>query len=294
MHINYKYKVDNMDNQPQPAPQVPPNNENLNQTPSVSQPESPQVTPVEPTNQQSNQPQPTVYNPAGYQPTQTQDGGVVTGGQVVSKPVNANQLGIDSQTKRSRLPLIIILCAVIVVLIGGTVFGLLAYSSHNSNKTSKTVSSALTGADCGKVIVTNQTFNKSPYTGCFDQHFASCTSAQITVDNESSFLKGTINQYDIKSKQGSYCLVQWQYVKLPSNASWDGKTVTCPYDNSKDFSAAFSAKTNFSGCSGPLLKVMGSSQNSSGSSNFSYGSTTQSSNGFSATISTGSSAPSNP
>jgi hypothetical protein len=163
---------------------------------------------------------------------------------------------------------------------------------------SATASAASTPAtasktSCGTVTVTDATFSKSPYTGCFDTKFASCSPAQITVDNESTiFGKGTITQYNIQSKVATGCNVQWQYVALPSNLAWNGKTVTCTYDNTKDFNTAFTAKTDFTGCTGPLIQLMQAQNTSSDSSNSSNsastsGSTTSTSGGTTCTNASG-------
>lgn len=270
-----------MENQPQQQPQAPQNdNGNLypnNQPQIVQQPVSPQ--------------QPTVYGPAQSQPPQPQIGEVVTGEPVVSS-FNSNQPLTGTNTRRSRLTLIIGVSLVVLIMAGGIAYALLALKSPKPGTLSGNSTSSISGSvNCGKITVTDQTFSESPYTGCFDQHFTSCTPAQIVVDNESSFLKGTINQYDIKSKQGSSCLVQWQYINLPTNTSWNGKTVTCPYDNSKEFQAALNARTDFTGCTGPLLNVMTSNQSNSSSSSTSNssssGSTTQTSNGYTTTTSPG-------
>lgn len=270
-----------MDNQPQQPPQEPQNDSNNlypnNQPQIVQQPVSPQ--------------QPSVYGPSEGQQSQPQGGEVVTGEPVISS-FNSSQPLLGAKSLKSRLPLIVGVSLVVLLLAGGAAYALLTHKSPKPGASSGNSTSSISGnVNCGKITVTDQTFSKSPYTGCFDQHFTSCSPAQIVVDNESSLLKGTINQYYIESKQGSSCLVQWQYVTLPSNTSWDGKTITCPYDNSKEFQVALSARTDFTGCSGPLLNVMTPNQSSSNSSSTSNsssgGSTTQTSSGYTVTTSPG-------
>jgi hypothetical protein len=170
------------------------------------------------------------------------------------------------EKKKGKRALMVIVSIVLIAIIGaGTVFGLQAFMPAKKTVVAApavTAPVANTVASCGTTTVTNTNFSMSPYTGCFDTNFTACTPATITVDNESSFAKGTILKYQIQSKQGASCLVQWQYVALPSNTTWNGKTVTCSYDNTKEFNAAFSAKTDFTGCTGPLVALM-SAQNTS-------------------------------
>ncbi len=254
-----------MDNQPQQPQPIQPDNNGYNPVePSQPIPQNPPVAP----------PQPTVYGPPQQQPVpQPQSDGIVVGGspEVLTTP-DPNRPVVNNQGKKSKTWLILAIIIVVLLAGGG---GAYYFLKHNSNSGGSSGSVA----DCGKVVVTNQTLNKSPYTGCFDQHFTSCTPAQITIDNQSSLGKGMINQYDIKAKQGTSCLVQWEYVSLPYNTSWDGKTITCPYNNSKDFMAALSANSNFTGCSGPLLTTMNSPQSGSGSSSSIPGGTTTQLNG---------------
>jgi hypothetical protein len=110
-------------------------------------------------------------------------------------------------------------------------------------------------ADCG--TMTYKTSGDDVFGGCFDQDFASCTAGQVTVDNEAEQLKGTIVKYDIEGAGASgTCKVRWRYVKLPANPSWEGKDIVCPYPSGSSFGDALRTYGQFSGCTGPLLKLI--------------------------------------
>lgn len=238
-------------------------------------PQQPQVQPtpnLNPVTQQSNPPNSAPINGN----SQTPSPGATVSSFVPEQPSQV----FSSQPKKSKLPLIVGAVILVLLIVASGIYALGSHKKPSKNATS----SATKIVDCGKITVTDATFNTSPYKGCFDQHFINCTQAQITVDIEASFGKGTINQYQIQSKQSSSCLVQWQYVALPSNATWQGKTVTCAYDSSKEFLAALSAKTDFTGCTGPLLSVM---KTSASTPSIQGGTTTQTSGGSSVTTSPG-------
>jgi hypothetical protein len=134
--------------------------------------------------------------------------------------------------------------------------------------------------DCGKV--TNAaTSAENVFKGCFDEHFASCTPARITIGREVQPLKGVFVLYEIQGSAGADCNVRWRYLKLPYNPSWENADVVCPYAAGPDFQAALTATGDFRGCTGPLLKLIGDapSQGTSPSATSKGGSSTASSAG---------------
>jgi len=148
--------------------------------------------------------------------------------------------------------------ALIAITGTGTVFGLQTFLPKKVAIVAPVVDSpaATTAVSCGTVTVTNSNFLTISYGDCFDANFAACTPATMTIENESSFGKGTVVAYQIQSKQADSCLMQWQYVTLPPNATWEGKTVTCSYDNTQKSKATLDAQTDFTGCTGPLVELM--------------------------------------
>jgi len=114
--------------------------------------------------------------------------------------------------------------------------------------------------DCGSIRKPMEFDGQEKAQSCFDQKFKDCSpaklvqftldpSSELNLDRSVNYLKSSNEILGYKDK---FCLVKFTYLKS-QNSNWDNKSMTCNYDNSKNFS-----DNNFynSDCSGPLLTAM--------------------------------------
>jgi hypothetical protein len=88
---------------------------------------------------------------------------------------------------------------------------------------------------------------------CFTQNFTKCLPAEYTFNESGSSVK-----YAITSNQGVGCTVNVKYLKSEFFTGAAGKTMTCDFDNTKDFKTAAQNVFHFPadyGCKGDLVDL---------------------------------------
>lgn len=221
-----------------PVPQNPVEQAPANAPQPIGSAGTPVIAPTVPPQTQSNpQSPPPVNVPPAAGPNQPP---VVTSTMVSGSFDNNNgnqQKGIQfGVPTKNKIPLIIGVVVAIVLLGGGAAFFLLFNRGP---------------ANCGTVTYTATNSQDPPdIDECFNKHFANCTPAKVTIQDDK---KTSITNVAIQGKQESSCAIEIKIVQGVFTVQ-NGKSMVCPYDNSKSFTeASKEASSNISSCKGSLV-----------------------------------------
>lgn len=125
---------------------------------------------------------------------------------------------------------------------------------------------ALTLAGCGSGAPTEDTNttegeatvvdpNVCTDSKCFEAKFVACDEGTYTADQGTAAIS-----YDILGANDGGCLISVVYTKNP-NEDWEGKSMTCTFDNTQKFQTTFQAEFSLAmkgegSCTGDLATAL--------------------------------------